>query len=57
VWVFSPEGEHLGVVEIPESVGNLHWGGPDWSWLFVPATSSLYRVETKVSGRREPFMS
>jgi gluconolactonase len=57
VWVFTAEGEHLGVVEIPESVGNLHWGGPDWSWLFVPASSSLYRVETKVSGRREPFMS
>jgi gluconolactonase len=57
VWVFSPEGEHLGIVEIPESVGNLHWGGPDWSWLFVPATTSVYRVRTKTHGRREPFMS
>jgi gluconolactonase len=56
IWVFSPEGEHLGVVEIPESVGNLHWGGPDWSWMFVPASSSLYRVKTKVAGRSEPFM-
>jgi gluconolactonase len=57
VWVFTQAGEHLGVIEIPESVGNLHWGGPDWSWLFVPASTSLYRVKTKVSGRREPFMS
>jgi gluconolactonase len=57
VWVFSPTGEHLGVVEIPENVGNIHWGGPDWSWLFVPASTSVYRVKTKVSGRREPFMS
>jgi gluconolactonase len=57
VWVFSPTGEHLGVVEIPENVGNIHWGGPDWSWLFVPASTSVYRVHTKVSGRREPFMS
>src|SRR4051812_2043686 len=56
VWVFSPEGEHLGVVEIPESVGNLHWGGPDWSWMFVCATSGLYRFKTKTSARREPFM-
>jgi gluconolactonase len=56
VWVFSPQGEHLGVVELPESAGNLHWGGPDWNWLFVPASTSLYRVKTKVSGRREPFM-
>ena len=57
VWVFAPGGEHLGVIEIPENTGNLHWGGPDWNWLFVPACTSVYRVKTKVSGRREPFMS
>jgi gluconolactonase len=57
VWAFSPDGGHLGIVEIPESVGNIHWGGPDWSWLFVPATTSVYRVQTNVSGRREPFMT
>jgi gluconolactonase len=57
VWIFTPSGEYLGIVEIPEGVGNLHWGGPDWSWLFVPATTSLYRVATKTRGRREPFMS
>ena len=56
VWVFGPDGEHLGTVAIPESIGNLHWGGPDWRWMFVCASSSLYRFETKVSGRREPFM-
>jgi len=57
VWVFAPSGEYLGVIEIPENVGNIHWGGPDWNWLFVPACTSMYRVKTKVSGRREPFMS
>jgi gluconolactonase len=57
VWVISPDGEHLGTVEIPEPVGNLAWGGPDWNWLYVPASSSVYRVQTKVSARREPYMS
>jgi gluconolactonase len=57
VWVFAADGEHMGVVEIPESVGNIHWGGPDWKWMFVPASTSLYRFETKVAGRREPFMN
>jgi gluconolactonase len=57
IWVFSPGGEHLGIVEIPENAGNIHWGGPDWSWLFVPATTSVYRVKTKTRGRREPFMA
>ncbi len=56
VWVFSPAGEHLGVVGIPESVGNLHWGGPEWKWMFVAASTSLYRFQTTVAGRREPFM-
>jgi gluconolactonase len=57
VWVFNPEGEHLGIVEIPENVGNLHWGGPDWKWMFVCASTGLYRFQTEVAGRREPFMS
>jgi gluconolactonase len=56
VWVFSPEGEHLGIVEIPEGVGNVNWGGPDWDVLFVPATTSVYRVQCKVSGNRLPYM-
>jgi gluconolactonase len=57
VWVISTGGEHLGTIRIPENVGNLTWGGPDWRWLFVPSTTSLYRVKTKVGPRREPYMS
>jgi gluconolactonase len=57
VWVFSSAGAYLGLIEVPESVGNMHWGGPGWNWLFVAASTSMYRVQTKVSGRREPFMS
>jgi gluconolactonase len=56
VCVFSPDGEHIGTVEVPENVGNLNWGGPDWNWLFLPATSSVYRIQTKVSGNRLPYM-
>ena len=56
IWVFSPAGEHLGVVEIPESVGNLTFGGADWRTMFVPASTSLYRFRTRVASRREPYM-
>jgi gluconolactonase len=56
IWAISPAGEHLGTVKIPEPVGNLHWGGPDWKSMFVCASNGLYRFETKVTGRREPFM-
>ena len=27
------------------------------AWLFVPAVTSVYRIKTKVRGRKEPFMS
>ncbi|MBO0681950.1 MAG: SMP-30/gluconolactonase/LRE family protein [Candidatus Dormibacteraeota bacterium] len=57
IWIIGPDGEHLGSVRVPESVANLHWGGPDWNWMYVTATTSLFRFRTRVSGRREPFMS
>jgi gluconolactonase len=56
VWVISAAGEHLGTIEVPENVGNLAWGGDDWHTLFVPSTSSLYTIRTKVGPRREPYM-
>jgi len=56
VWVFSAEGEHLGTIEVPEDVGNVNWGGGDWQTLYIPATTSLYRVRLKVSGNRLRYM-
>jgi gluconolactonase len=56
VWVISADGEHLGVIKIPENTGNLAWGGPDWHTLYIPSSTSLYAVETKVGPRREPYM-
>jgi gluconolactonase len=57
VWVFSPEGEHLGVIGVPENVGNLNWGGDDWSMLYIPASTSIYRVQMKVGGNPLGYMS
>jgi gluconolactonase len=56
VLAFNPTGEHIGTVQVPEPVGNLNWGGPAWSSLFIPASSSMYRIECKVSGNRLPYM-
>jgi gluconolactonase len=55
VWVISSSGEHLGLVEVPEGVGNLAWGGPDWKMLYMPSSTSLYRVPTKVASARLPY--
>ncbi|AMJ59702.1 isochorismatase family protein [Bosea sp. PAMC 26642] len=56
VWVYTIKGELIGKLRVPELVGNLAWGGPDWRTLFLTATHSLYAVETHVGPRREPFM-
>jgi gluconolactonase len=57
VWIFSPDGEHLGVIEVPESVGNVNWGDDDWQSLFSPASTSVYRVRLKVGGNRLGYMN
>ena len=55
VWVINPAGEHLGVIEVPEVVGNLAWGGDGWRTLFIAASTSVYRIETKVASARLPY--
>jgi len=56
VWVFSPDGEHLGVIGVPENVGNINWGDDDWRKLYIAASSSIYRVRMNVSGNRLGYM-
>ncbi len=55
VWVISPSGEHLGVIEVPENVGNLAWGGSDWKMLYIPSSTSMYRLPTKVASSPLPY--
>jgi gluconolactonase len=56
IWIISPNGDHLGTIEVPENVGNLAWGGSDWHTLYIAATSSLYSIRTKVGPHHEPHM-
>jgi gluconolactonase len=61
VWVYSPRGELIGKVRVPELVGNLAWGnsltgGADWRTLYLTATHSVYAVETRIGPRVEPYM-
>jgi gluconolactonase len=57
VLVFSPGGEHLGTIKIPEPVGNLNWGDDDWKSLYIPASTSVYRVRMNVAGNRLGYMN
>ena len=57
LWVYAPSGDVIGKLRAPEPVANLAWGGPDFHTLFLTASQSVYRVETKVGPRREPYMN
>jgi len=56
VWVLDPAGERIDFIAVPEKVGNLTFGGPDWRTLFITATTSLYSIAVDVGPRREPYM-
>jgi gluconolactonase len=56
VWIFAPDGEHLGVIQVPENVGNVNWGDDDWQTLYIPASTSVYRVRMKVGGNKLGYM-
>lgn len=50
VQVYAPDGLRLGEIAVPETVGNLTFGGPDGCTLFIAASTSLYRLEVGVRG-------
>ncbi len=50
VSVYSPHGERLGFIDIPEFAANVCFGGADRKTLFITARSSLYALEMDVAG-------
>jgi len=50
VWIFSPEGRHLGTIKPDEVPANVAWGD-DGSTLYMTARTGLYRIKLSTSGR------
>lgn len=50
IWVWDASGHHLGTVVLPEQPANLTWGDNDYQTLYITATTSIYRLRTKVKG-------
>ena len=49
VWVFDPDGTHLGTIKANEVPANVAWGD-DGSTLYMTARTGLYRVQLNTSG-------
>jgi gluconolactonase len=50
IWVWDAKGNHLGTIVVPEQPANLAWGDKDYRTLYITATTSVYRLETKMQG-------
>jgi gluconolactonase len=51
IWVFSPDGKHLGTLKVPESPSNCAWGD-DGRTLYITAVTSVYKIRVKVAGEK-----
>jgi gluconolactonase len=50
IWVWDPEGHHLGTIALPEQPANLAWGDPDYRTLYITAKKSVYKLHTSARG-------
>jgi gluconolactonase len=52
VHVFSPDGDLLGKIRVPETVANLTFGGARGNVLFITASTSVYSIFVNSAGAR-----
>ncbi|HEX5226639.1 MAG TPA: SMP-30/gluconolactonase/LRE family protein [Bryobacteraceae bacterium] len=61
IWITSPEGKHLGVLQLPEIATeprprivatNLAFGDPDSKTLYITACTHLFRIRMNITGVR-----
>lgn len=50
IWVWDLEGRHLGTIVLPEQPANLAWGDEDYRTLYITATTSVYKLRTRMRG-------
>jgi gluconolactonase len=50
VWVFAPDGTHLGTIQLDEVVANVGWGD-DGTTLYMTASTGLYRIGLTTEGQ------
>lgn len=55
IWVFTPDGKHIGIIRFPEQSVNFAFGGADLRTLFCCAHTSVYTLRVKVPGQPHPW--
>jgi len=50
VSIFSPAGDFMGLIQVPEVPSNLAFGDSDYQTLYITAKTSIYRIHPKIPG-------
>ena len=56
IWIYSPAGELIGEIAVPEKTRNLAWGDADGRGLYVTSGASVYHVRAKAGASLYPEM-
>jgi gluconolactonase len=52
IWVFAPDGKHLGMIVPPEFAPGFTFGDPDGKTLYMAASTRLARIRVNIAGAR-----
>ena len=50
IWIFSPTGQLLDKINVPQKATNLAWGNLDYKTLYITAGNSVYKIPLNISG-------
>jgi len=50
IWIISPDGKHLGTINVPEMPANLAFGDADKKTLYIAARTGIYRIRVNTPG-------
>jgi gluconolactonase len=54
LWIFSPDGKHIGTFKMAEQPSNCAWGD-DGKTLYITAVTSVYRIKLSVAGEKPVY--
>lgn len=55
LWIWEANGDHVGVLELPELPANLNWGGEDNRTVFLTCRTSVYSLRATTPGVAIPL--
>ncbi len=50
IWIFTPQGKHIGLIVPPENAPGFAFGDPDRKAIYMAASSKLAKIRLNVAG-------